>query len=115
MQMSKAQKKETMPCAVDSQPDFPYGLRLRLDNAALEKLGVKNLPKVGAKMMVHGMGVVVSVSAHESKERDDRNVEIQLQEIGIESAEPVSVKERNELMRAEFASRLDDEKRKRKA
>ncbi len=50
----------------------------------LEKLGIKSLPKVGAKMSVQAMGVVTSVSAHESKNRDDRNVEIQIQQLAVE-------------------------------
>lgn len=84
MKMSKAEKKESSPCAVDNQPEYAYGLRLNLDNAALEKLGFDSLPKVGTKMMVHAMGVVVEVSQHESKNHESRRVEIQIQRLGVE-------------------------------
>jgi hypothetical protein len=113
LKMTKAEKKDTAPCAVDNQPDYPYGLCIRLDSASLEKLGLKSLPKVGAKMAIQGVGVVTSVSAHESKNHDSRNVEIQLQELGVESAELVGRKERNELARADFNERLEAEKKRR--
>jgi chromosome condensin MukBEF ATPase and DNA-binding subunit MukB len=114
MKMTKSEKKDTMPTTAEANsPSYPYGLRLSLDSAALEKLGITSLPKVGAKLMVHGMGVVTSVSQHESKNNDSRNVEIQLQEMGVESAEPATEKERNELRREEFNAALDSEKKRR--
>lgn len=117
MKLSKAQKKDTMPMAVsaDSGPDYPYGLRVSLDSAALNKLGISKLPKVGAKMSLQAVGVITSVSQHESKNHDSRSVEIQLQEIGVESAEPATEKERNELRREEFNAAIEREKRSRKA
>lgn len=86
MKMTKAEKKESspVPSSEYNGPDFPYGLRLNLDNASLEKLGLDKLPKVGAKMMVHAMGVVVEVSQHESKNHESRRVEIQLQRLAVE-------------------------------
>lgn len=113
LKMSKPEKKESMPCSVDSQPNYPYGLTLRLDSASLDKLGMDKLPKVGTKVMVQAVGVVTSVSQHESKSNDSRNVEIQLQEMGVESAEPATAKERNELRREEFNAALDSEKKRR--
>ena len=115
MKMSKTEKKGSMPCSVDSQPDYHYGLRLSLDSAALEKLGMTTLPKVGAKVMVSAIGVVTSVSQHESKNNDSRNVEIQLQELAVDRADPLSKEEKNELARADFGSRLEQEKRSRRA
>lgn len=85
MSLSKAERKESMPQAVSESdgPRFPYGLTLRLDNASLEKLGIDSLPKVGAKMVIQAEGVVISVSSHESENRDDRNVEIQIQKLAV--------------------------------
>lgn len=111
LKMTKTEKKDTMPCSVDNQPNYPYGLTLRLDSASLDKLGISKLPKVGAKVMVHAMGVITSVSQHESKNNDSRNVEIQLQEMGVESAEPVTAKERNEMARESFGEALAREKK----
>jgi len=113
MQLSKTEKKDSMPCVAESQPDYPYGTRLHLDSASLDKLGMSKLPKVGAKVMVSAIGVVTSVSQHESKSNDSRNVEIQLQEMGVESAEPMTSKERNEMARESFNEALESEKKRR--
>lgn len=86
MELSKKERKESMPTTAPYEgPNYPYGLCLRLDDASLEKLGIDSLPKVGAKMKVMAEGIVTSVSSHESKNRDDRNVEIQIQQLGIEN------------------------------
>jgi hypothetical protein len=114
MKMTKSEKKDTMPTTAEANsPSYPYGLRLSLDSAALEKLGITSLPKVGAKLMVHGMGVVTSVSQHESKNNDSRSVEIQLQELAVDRAEPMSKEEKNELARADFGARIEQEKKRR--
>jgi hypothetical protein len=117
MKMTKAEKKDSMPTAVgaDSGLDYPYGLTLRLDSASLDKLGMDKLPKVGAKVKLEAIGVVTSVSQHESKSNDSRNVEIQLQELAVDRADPLSKEEKNELTRADFGARLEQEKRSRRA
>jgi hypothetical protein len=86
MKMTKSEKKDSGPMSVGKYegPDYPYGLTLRLDNASLEKLGIETLPKVGATMQINAMGVVTSVSSHESKNRDERTVEIQIQKLAVE-------------------------------
>lgn len=114
MKLTKSQQKETMPQAVAADaPSYPYGLTLRLDSASLDKLDISKLPKVGAKVTVQAIGVVTSVSQHESKNNDSRNVEIQLQEMGVESAEPVTKAERNEMARESFNEALEREKKRR--
>lgn len=114
MKMSKAQKKDMAPTAAEADaPSYPYGLSIRLDSASLDKLGITKLPKVGAKVMVNAIGVITSVSQHESKNNDSRNVEIQLQEMGVESAEPMTSKERNEMARESFNAALESEKKRR--
>lgn len=88
MKMSKKEKKDNMPTAVSDGPDYPYGLRLSLNDDCLKKLGLKSLPKVGAKMTVHAIGEVVAVSQHESENHDDRHVEIQIHELGVDGGGP---------------------------
>lgn len=111
MRLSKADKKETSPCIASDSPSYPYGLCLRLDSAALEKLGIKALPKVGAKVSVQGLGVITAVSSHESKNQDNRNVEIQLQELGLSNQEPLTAKERLAMQRETFSQRFEAEKK----
>lgn len=89
MKLSKKERKESVPKAVSEGPSYPYGLRLCLDNDTLEKLGLKSLPKTGVKMTIHAVGEVVSVSQHESEGRDnDRRLEIQIHELGVEGGGP---------------------------
>lgn len=85
MKRTPKEKKTSMEPKAMEMPDYGYGLCLRLDNEALEKLGIKALPKVGAEMSISAMGVVTSVSSHESQNRDDRNVEIQIQKLGLDA------------------------------
>jgi hypothetical protein len=116
MKLSKAQKKETMPMAVSADsPEYPYGLRITLDSAALDKLGMSKMPKVGAKMSLEAVGVITSVSQHESKDHDSRSVEIQLQELGVENDEPMTAAERRESARSGFNALLEEQKRGRRA
>ena len=44
MKMSKAEMKESMPTTENSKggPKYPWGLQLRLDETALDKLGMKS-------------------------------------------------------------------------
>lgn len=93
LKMSKADKKESSPMVAGKYegPDYPYGTCLRLDNASLEKLGMDELPKVGAVMHVSGLGRVTAVSSHESKNRDERTVEIQIEQLGVEDEDDESL------------------------
>lgn len=90
MKMSKKEKKDNMPKAVGSSdgPNYPYGLRLSLNDDSLKKLGIKSLPKVGAKMTVHAVGEVCAVSQHESENHEDRHVEIQIHDLGVDGDGP---------------------------
>lgn len=88
MKLSKKERKENIPKVVSEGPSFPYGLRLCLDNDSLEKLGLKSLPKTGVKMTIQAIGEVVSVSQHESENNDDRRIEIQIHDLGIEGGGP---------------------------
>lgn len=49
-------------------PEYPYGLRLCLDNDTLKKLGINKVPAVGSKMKLMAMVEVCSTSAYETKE-----------------------------------------------
>lgn len=88
MKLTKKEKKELepFPAMKYEGPDYPYGLRLHLDEDALEKLGI-SLPNVGETFEVSGIGVVMSVSEnrHESQGRKHKSqsVEIQLQKLGL--------------------------------
>lgn len=90
MKMSKKEKKDSSPRAIGpgDGPSYPYGLRLSLNDDCLKKLGLKSLPKVGTKMHVMAMGEVCAVSQHESENHEDRHVEIQIHELGVDGDGP---------------------------
>lgn len=69
MKISKEEAKEMVSpgLAEKDVPQYPYGLQLNLDGDALKKLGLKDLPTVGQKLLLFARVEVTSVSQHESK------------------------------------------------
>lgn len=66
-------EKEEKEMALMSSMEYPYGLRLNLDHETLEKLGIKELPKMGAKVNLEAIAEVVSVSSHANMEGEVEN------------------------------------------
>lgn len=63
---------------------YPYGLTLRLEKEALEKLGMDTLPKVGSKMRVAAVAVVTEVrSSQSSSGSGSKCVELQIQKLDL--------------------------------
>jgi hypothetical protein len=74
------------PSIEATAPDYPYGLCLRMDKDELDKLGIKDLPKVGTKMMMMAKVKVTRVSQSAAEGADDEtNVEYQITDIGLEA------------------------------
>ncbi|MGE3341497.1 MAG: capsid staple protein [Candidatus Altimarinota bacterium] len=96
--MKKEPKKEEKDksdspatCSPMDEP-FPYGLRIRLENDELSKLGMDELPEVGKTCKIEAEGVVQSVSSNQYKNdaENRRSVEIQLTKLGVSKAEIVA-------------------------
>src|SRR3972149_1905604 len=84
MKLPKTKQKETVSPVVSKQ-EYPWGLQINLDDAALTKLGIKELPEVGIECMLHGTGKVTRVSQSASeRDKGSRNVEIQLTKLALE-------------------------------
>jgi hypothetical protein len=66
MKMSREEAKEynTIEANHDA-PEYPYGLRIDLNDDSLEKLGITALPKVGTEMTMTCKVTVTSVSAYD--------------------------------------------------
>lgn len=86
MKLSKSSREETAKPMALAEPQYPYGLAIRLDNDSLEKLGMSELPKAGKKMKLMAMVEVVGASQHTMKGgKDMKNVELQITSMGLES------------------------------
>ena len=86
MDMSNPKLPETaaMPSPVSSGYDkYPYGLRICLNNDQLEKLGIKDLPKVGTTMVIEAVGEVCENHQSDSLNgKPYRSMYIQITEMG---------------------------------
>ena len=83
MKMSKEEKREqTQPTAADA-PDYAYGLRITLDDDALEKLGVKELPASGTYVTVVALCCVCVTSQYSTEEDEDRSVTLQIEKMRL--------------------------------
>ena len=81
MRMSKSEKKRMfgeVAIGSNSGPDYPWGLSITLDSAALKKLGIDELPDAGEECMIHAIGKVTRVSETASEKHDERSIEIQI-------------------------------------
>lgn len=86
MKMSADEAKEYNGCEVGQSeaPEYPYGLCLRLDDDALEKLGLTVLPAIGTEMMVMAKVVVKSTSAYSRQGGEDhKDVELQVTDMEL--------------------------------
>lgn len=79
MRLSKAEKEDAMPM-LSHEMEYPYGLRLSLDDDSLNKLGIAT-PEHGQEFRVVGSGCVKSVSVNENEHGMRRHVEVQLEKL----------------------------------
>lgn len=79
------------PVQMDA-PEYPYGLRICLDNDSLTKLGITELPAIDAEFKVTALACVVSVSQHESQGSDKphRSVDLQIEMMELAPAKEES-------------------------
>jgi hypothetical protein len=75
-----------MPIAMPEKPDFPYGLRISLTEKEMAKLHlVHEVAEVGGTVHGHFMARVTSVSATESDGANCCRIELQIEDLDIES------------------------------
>lgn len=68
---------------IDSEQEFPFGLRLHLNNETLDKLGME-MPEMGEVMTLVARVEVVSLSENSSKESEDRkDVDLQITDMEL--------------------------------
>lgn len=86
MKLSPEKAKEMVTPIASDGPRYPYGLCLRLGEDELKKLGIKELPDVGSKMMIRAVVEVQSVGQYESQQSESRNLELQIVEMDLKKA-----------------------------
>jgi hypothetical protein len=88
MKMSASEAKEYSGDTIASDsPEYPYGLCIRLDDDALEKLGITALPAIGTEMMVMAKVIVKSTSAYSRQGGEDhKDVELQITDLELGQA-----------------------------
>lgn len=79
----KDEKESTIACSNYEEPDYPYGLNISLQKEQLEKLDIKELPKVGSKMMMTIAVEVSSISSRQHKDEDHKCMDLQITDIEI--------------------------------
>jgi Major coat protein-like len=89
MKISKAEREarySTLAAPQDA-PSYPYGLELRLDDEALGKLDLTELPEVETTVMVWAKCTVTAVSATQSEGSEmRRSLTLQVTDLAIEEA-----------------------------
>lgn len=78
-----ARKKGYGVCSPMGGDDYPYGLRVTLDEDALKKLGLTKLPKAGAYVALRAECCVISVSVNERDGKTDRRIELQMEKLEV--------------------------------
>lgn len=79
-------KLQTSP-AEAMAPDFPWGLCIHLDKDEIEKLGIKDLPEIGAEVQIQAKAKVTRVSQSASDGyrggEDQLSIDLQITDIAI--------------------------------
>lgn len=88
MRLSKSDKEEIRETAVASDPpEFPFGLRIHLNEESIEKLNMGKLPSPGSEMMAMVKLRVESASINKTEEKMDRNLSLQITKMGIKNVD----------------------------
>lgn len=100
MAYSKAETKEMKGEAVCSPggdaAKFPWGLCIRLEQAELDKLGMRQLPGVDQEVHIVAVGVVTGVNSNQrTGDKPQTSVAIQITglQVVVEMAQPGEAKE----------------------
>lgn len=77
-----------MPGVGPGGDQYPYGLRIRLENEQLDKLGLDEMPAVGEYITITAECCVSSASQNERKGGEpNRTLELQIEKLGCEEDE----------------------------
>lgn len=70
----------------DTQPEYPYGLTISLDDAMLKKLGIEGMPAIGAEMMLSARVEVCSASQYATVGREtEQHLSLQITDMALDA------------------------------
>lgn len=78
-----ARKKGYEVCSPSGGDDYPYGLRVSLDEDILKKLGISKMPKAGGYVALRAECCVISVSINERDGKTERRIELQMEKMEV--------------------------------
>lgn len=87
MQLTESEAKEEsgIASATEDLPRYPYGLCLDLDDEALTKLGITDMPAVGSTLQLVARVRVTRISQYENQEGKDACLGLQITDMGLGS------------------------------
>lgn len=71
-------------CNVQTQPDYPWGLRITFTERELEKLGITEMPDLGDMIDLRCFARVTSVSATDTNDGKQCRIEMQIENVALE-------------------------------
>ena len=86
MKRSKAERENSASTVMEGEsPDYPWGLRITLNDEQLDALGLGRLPVVGGKVKIEATAAVQSVSDEAVDDgKRNRRVELQITDLAVE-------------------------------
>lgn len=81
--LTDATLKENTSNFVEEKPEFPYGLRICLNEESLSMLGVKGIPQVGEKMKMLAVVDVCAAGFAKTSKGETRSVDLQITDMEL--------------------------------
>ncbi|BAM66435.1 hypothetical protein [Xanthomonas citri phage CP2] len=69
-----------------SEPDYPWGTRISLEEDQIAALGLKSMPAVGAPVGVEAVAMVIGVNEEQRDGKTFRRLELQITDLALAAA-----------------------------
>lgn len=69
-----------------SEPDYPWGTRISLEEDQIAALGLKAMPAVGAPVGLEAVAMVIGVNEEQRDGKTFRRLELQITDLGLAAA-----------------------------